>query len=124
MSGGNLSLAVWPAGMVSAIVRSKASSTTISTSPIFTTSPGRTVVMRSRGTPHFSHTSVLDCGPMKGTVLGQFFSTAAATLMSMWSLCVCVERIASTCRMANGSITKGETRRLRCSLTQPVMRAI
>ena len=124
MSTGILPLAVWPAGKVMAMVRSKASSTTISTSPTLTTSPGCTVVMRSRGTPHFSHTSVLDCGPMKGTVLGQFFSTAAATLMSMWSLCVWVDTTASIWRMANGSITKGETRRLRCSFTQPVMRAI
>ena len=70
---------------VTSTVRSKDSSTTISTSLMVTTSPGRTTLMRSAGTPHFFQRAAQPSGPMNGTSGAQFLSTAAAKNGSMWS---------------------------------------
>ena len=61
---------------------------------------------------------------MNGTSGLQFLSTAAHTLMSMWSLWSCVESTASTDVMANGSNTAGTARRFGWSFLPPDMRAI
>ncbi len=72
-----------PTGAVICAVRSKDSRTTISTSFTLTVSPGFTVTQRSAGTPQEVHSFTQASGPMKGTVGGQFLSTAAATFTSM-----------------------------------------